>query len=64
MTSLLSLNEKRSTNNVYTLKGELYGEVLDPNKHKLHVDIKAITLHRFKVVQGEKGWEATVVLDI
>jgi protein archease len=47
------------------LQGDLYGEVLDPVKHELNADVKAVTLHRFAVEQTPgKGWKATVILDI
>ena len=48
----------------YTLKTELYGEKLDPSRHPLRGDIKAVTLHRFTLRQNGDTWEATVVLDI
>lgn len=54
----------KESNGNYTIEAELSGEPLDPEKHKLHVDIKAITLHQFKILQTKRGWEATVVLDI
>ncbi len=52
-------------NSGFNLQADLYGEVLDPSKHALNADVKAVTLHRFQVEQtpGE-GWIATVVLDI
>jgi len=40
------------------------GEPLDPAKHELKVDVKAVTLHRLKVEQKPAGWEAFVILDI
>jgi SHS2 domain-containing protein len=46
------------------LEADAYGEVLDPEKHDLVVDVKAVTLHRFKVEKTPRGWEATVILDI
>jgi SHS2 domain-containing protein len=48
----------------FTLKGELYGEELDPLRHPLSGDVKAVTLHRFDLKRTDDGWEATVVLDI
>ena len=48
----------------FTLKGSVYGEVLDPQKHPLIVDVKAVTLHRFSLRQTDAGWEAFVILDI
>jgi SHS2 domain-containing protein len=46
------------------LTGEAYGEKIDPSKHELIVDVKAVTLHRFAVTQIEEGWIASVILDI
>lgn len=48
----------------FTLKAELQGEKLDPSRHPLRGDIKAVTLHRFDLRQRNDHWEATVVLDI
>lgn len=46
------------------LTGEARGEKIDPLKHELIVDVKAVTLHRFDVRQTSDGWHATVILDI
>jgi SHS2 domain-containing protein len=48
----------------YKLTAALYGELLDPERHPLLVDVKAVTLHRFQVIKTGNGWEATVILDI
>lgn len=40
------------------------GELIDPLHQELIVDVKAITLHRFQVLQTECGWTATVVVDV
>jgi len=49
---------------VYHLTAEATGEKLNPLRHELIVDVKAVTLHRFNVKQTPEGWEATVILDI
>ena len=49
---------------LFVLNAEAYGELLDPARHPLIVDVKAVTLHRFKVEKNEEGWRAEVVLDI
>jgi SHS2 domain-containing protein len=49
---------------IYHLTGEATGEKLNPLKHELIADVKAVTLHRFKLKQTSGGWDATVVLDI
>jgi SHS2 domain-containing protein len=48
----------------YALAAEARGEELDPSRHDLVVDVKAVTLHRFRVEQTGRGWEASVILDI
>ncbi len=48
----------------HRLKATVCGEVIDRNRHDLIVDIKAVTLHRFRVTQTDSGWETLVVLDI
>jgi SHS2 domain-containing protein len=46
------------------LTAVLRGEPIDPERHHLGVDVKAVTLHRFKVERTGDRWSATVVLDI
>ena len=40
------------------------GEAIDPARHQLSGDVKAVTLHRLRVEQINGAWQATVVLDI
>ena len=49
---------------LYTLQATAVGERIDPQRHHLRVDVKAVTLHHFALAQTERGWEATVILDI
>jgi G3E family GTPase/SHS2 domain-containing protein len=48
----------------WTLRAEARGEKLDPTRHHQRVDVKAVTLHQFKLEQTAAGWEAMVILDI
>jgi SHS2 domain-containing protein len=43
---------------------ELAGETIDPDRHDLVVDVKAITLHQFDVQQTMSGWIASVIVDV
>ena len=52
------------SNDYFTLDADAYGEEIDPEKHALNVDVKAVTLYRYHIEQGSKGWTATVVLDV
>lgn len=47
----------------YSLKADAYGERLDPARHSQRVDVKAVTLHRFRVEQTARHWEAFIILD-
>jgi SHS2 domain-containing protein len=47
-----------------TLEARGYGDPIDPMRHPLQVDVKAVTLHQFQVKQTDGGWKATVVLDV
>ncbi|HBD07384.1 MAG TPA: archease [Syntrophobacteraceae bacterium] len=48
----------------WTLSAVLGGEPINPSRHELLVDVKAVTLHRFLVEPFEGGWKAFVILDI
>ena len=48
----------------FRLQAEARGERLDPARHRLRVDVKAITLHRFALEQTPSGWKALVILDV
>lgn len=48
----------------WQLTGTLTGEAINPARHDLRADVKAITKHRYDVRQDERGWVATVVMDI
>ncbi len=50
---------------VFNLKAIVAGERMDALRHSPGVDVKAVTLHRLSVTKtDEKGWRATVVLDV
>ena len=40
------------------------GEVLDPDRHRLLHEVKAITYHGLRVERVDDGWEAEVIVDI
>jgi protein archease len=46
------------------LEGVLAGEPLDELRHEAGTDVKAVTLHRFEVVEQGGRWRAQVVLDV
>jgi SHS2 domain-containing protein len=46
------------------LDGTAWGEPLDPARHDLSHEVKAITYHGLKVEQTPDGWLAEVIVDI
>jgi SHS2 domain-containing protein len=46
------------------LKAEARGETLDPGRHHLDHEVKAITYHGLKVEPTPEGWLAEVIVDI
>lgn len=48
----------------YELRCVAVGEEIDPGRHPLRLDVKAVTLHRFALVKEEQGWKATAILDV
>ena len=49
---------------IFILSSEAYGEQLNVSKHELNVDVKAVTMHHYRVEKIDDGWQTTVVLDI
>lgn len=48
----------------YSLTAVCRGELLDPERHQLGTEVKAVTWHQFKVEKTAEGWQAQVILDI
>ena len=53
-----------TTDGLYTLHAQARGEPIDPHRHALGTDVKAVTLHRFALEQTAQGWQAFVILDV
>ena len=46
------------------VRGEAFGEPLDPVRHRAKMVIKGVTYHQLKIAQDQQGWVAEVFLDI
>lgn len=57
------LNVVRTSTDL-VLSAEAFGEPIDPSRHRLGVDVKAVTLHQLRVEQKPEGWTCQVVLDV
>ena len=47
-----------------SLEATALGEPIDPTRHRLEHEIKAITYHGLKVVREDEQWLAEVIVDI
>ncbi|HWO43002.1 MAG TPA: archease [Candidatus Eisenbacteria bacterium] len=48
----------------FALDARLAGEPIDVTRHRLRVDVKAVTLHQFRLEKTDDEWQAFVILDI
>lgn len=48
----------------FMLEAQVSGEPIDATRHRLLVDVKAVTLHCFEVAFKDNFWKAVVVLDV
>ena len=48
----------------FSLVCSAQGEKIDFSRHEPKVDVKAITMHEFKVEKVKDGWKAQVLIDI
>lgn len=48
----------------WRLNATVRGEELSRKKHDLIADVKAVSLHNFKVRRTAQGWRADVILDV
>lgn len=48
----------------YQLRATILGERIDPERHAIRIEIKAVTFHKIYVHQVPAGWAAQVIFDI
>ncbi len=53
-----------AANHGHQVHAQLRGEPIDPGKHELLADIKAVTVHGLRVEHSNSGWRAQVTLDV
>ncbi len=49
---------------IFQLEAQVSGEEIATDRHHCLVDVKAVTLHCFRVVYEDDCWKAVVVLDV
>ncbi len=59
-----SFSAKIEKNKTYCLTAVLKGEPIDRKMHALRADVKAVTLHMFKIEKKNDAWRCRVVLDV
>ncbi len=51
-------------NDKLRLKATISGEKINPEKHTLKVDVKAVTYYRFNIEKENDNWHSEVVFDL
>lgn len=46
------------------LEGQVSGEPFDPTRHRIHMEIKAVTYHQVTVQNTSEGWKGRVIFDV
>ncbi len=46
------------------IAAECRGETLDPSRHRLGHEVKAVTYHELKLEQTPEGWQAQAIVDL
>lgn len=46
------------------ITGTVRGEFFDPDRHCLHMEVKAVTYHRTEIMKGAHGLTARVIFDV
>lgn len=61
----ININEKKENEKtILELDAVAYGERINPKKHDIVIDAKAVTMHHFKVQKTDKGWKCQVIIDV
>jgi len=47
-----------------TADAEIFGEAIDPGRHEIHTDLKAVTFHELFIKETAEGWVAQVIFDL
>lgn len=55
---------KIKQNKNYELIAELWGEKINSTKHKLEDDVKAVSMHNYKIEKTKSGFKTQILLDI
>ena len=48
----------------WVLRATVRGEPVDPERHVVHTEIKAVTFHGLEVEETEDGWAVQVIFDM
>lgn len=46
------------------LAATAWGEAIDPERHSVHTEIKAITYHQLEVQETDDGWRVQIIFDM
>jgi SHS2 domain-containing protein len=47
-----------------SLNADLKGDIFDPQRHKVRIEIKNPTYHNFKIERTDESYRATIIFDV
>lgn len=60
----IQVHELEQRGSEWALSATLSGEPIDPARHTVYTEIKAITFHGLEVHETEEGWAVQVIFDM
>lgn len=48
----------------YSLRAQLQGDLYDPKRHRIRIEIKNPTYHNLEIEKDEKGFRARIIFDV
>ena len=62
--SAFAVSSVEAQDDEWVLEATVRGEPIDPERHVVHTEIKAITFHGLEVQETETGWTVQVIFDM
>ncbi len=59
-----SFRMERVDRALFRARGRASGEPLDPRRHRLRREVKAVTYHGIRIVRGRSAWRVRLVFDV
>jgi len=59
-----AVSSLRADDDEWLLEATVWGEPIDPDRHVVYTEIKAVTFHGLEIRQTDEGWVVQVIFDM